>query len=247
MSSLISEATIKVRRDTASNWTSNNPTPNQGEWCLETDTGNMKIGDGSTAWTSLDYYVPASLPDTNDLTSADITYTLPTITGAPQRVSIYWSNGGTYKLTFAVTDGATVGGETAGTWKGEGEGHILVESDGSNWQVREYDDSYRSGSNGWKKTINGLMEQWGSGSASLPAATAYGSLYYGNTSTGSYSFLKDFANTDYTISITALSSGIGTVSKYVKDTTKTFHVTGFNGTSATFIFNIVYTGVGTWK
>ena len=56
MSSLEAQATIKIRRDTASNWTSNNPTPLQGEWCLETDTGNTKIGDGSTAWTSLLYY-----------------------------------------------------------------------------------------------------------------------------------------------------------------------------------------------
>ena len=55
MSSLIDNATIKKRRDTASNWTSNNPTPNDGETCLETDTGFIKIGDGSTAWTSLDY------------------------------------------------------------------------------------------------------------------------------------------------------------------------------------------------
>ena len=39
-----------MRRDTASNWTSNNPTLAAGEWGLETDTGKFKIGDGSTAW-----------------------------------------------------------------------------------------------------------------------------------------------------------------------------------------------------
>ena len=55
MSSLISNATIQIRRDTASNWTSNNPTPADGEWCKETDTGFFKNGDGSTVWTSLDY------------------------------------------------------------------------------------------------------------------------------------------------------------------------------------------------
>ena len=41
---------IQMRRDTASNWTSNNPTLAAGEWGLETDTGKFKIGDGSTAW-----------------------------------------------------------------------------------------------------------------------------------------------------------------------------------------------------
>lgn len=55
MSSTLRIATIKIRRDTAGNWTSENPTPHQGEWCLETDTGYVKIGDGSTAWTSLPY------------------------------------------------------------------------------------------------------------------------------------------------------------------------------------------------
>ena len=55
MSSLITNATIQIRKDTAGNWTSNNPTPAAGEWCLETDTGRTKIGNGSTAWTSLLY------------------------------------------------------------------------------------------------------------------------------------------------------------------------------------------------
>lgn len=55
MSSLKNQAIVKVSQDTASNWTSNNPTPLLGEWCIETDTTSMKIGDGSTAWTSLPY------------------------------------------------------------------------------------------------------------------------------------------------------------------------------------------------
>lgn len=46
---------IQVRRDTAANWTSNDPTIASGEIGLETDTGKVKIGDGSTAWTSLKY------------------------------------------------------------------------------------------------------------------------------------------------------------------------------------------------
>ena len=46
---------IQVRRDTAANWTSTNPTLGSGEWGFETDTGKVKIGDGSTAWASLAY------------------------------------------------------------------------------------------------------------------------------------------------------------------------------------------------
>lgn len=47
---------IQFRRDTAANWTSNNPTLSEGEVGLETDTNAYKIGDGATAWVNLGYY-----------------------------------------------------------------------------------------------------------------------------------------------------------------------------------------------
>jgi hypothetical protein len=50
------KTTLKLRRDTAANWTSTNPTLAAGEPGFETDTKRLKIGDGSTAWTSLPYY-----------------------------------------------------------------------------------------------------------------------------------------------------------------------------------------------
>ena len=46
---------IQIRRGTAANWTSANPTLAEGELGYETDTGKLKAGDGSTAWTGLDY------------------------------------------------------------------------------------------------------------------------------------------------------------------------------------------------
>lgn len=46
---------IQFRRDTAANWTSANPTLYSGEMGFETDTKKFKIGDGTTAWTSLAY------------------------------------------------------------------------------------------------------------------------------------------------------------------------------------------------
>jgi hypothetical protein len=52
---------IQLRRDVASAWTSANPTLAAGELALETDTAKYKIGDGTTAWTSLAY---SSLPST---------------------------------------------------------------------------------------------------------------------------------------------------------------------------------------
>ena len=46
---------IKLRRDTASNWFDANPILSAGEPGLETDTRQIKYGDGVTAWRDLDY------------------------------------------------------------------------------------------------------------------------------------------------------------------------------------------------
>jgi len=47
---------IQLRRDTAANWTSANPTLSPGELGFETDTGKFKIGNAAgTVWTSLGY------------------------------------------------------------------------------------------------------------------------------------------------------------------------------------------------
>jgi hypothetical protein len=46
---------IQVRRGTASQWTTADTVLSSGEWGFETDTGKVKIGDGTTAWTALGY------------------------------------------------------------------------------------------------------------------------------------------------------------------------------------------------
>lgn len=51
---------IQLRNDTASNWTSANPVLAAGELGIETNTGKMKVGNGSTAWNSLSYFQPAA-------------------------------------------------------------------------------------------------------------------------------------------------------------------------------------------
>jgi hypothetical protein len=47
--------TLQHKRGTAAALVGNNPVIPAGEFCIETDTGAVKIGDGSTAWTSLPY------------------------------------------------------------------------------------------------------------------------------------------------------------------------------------------------
>lgn len=48
---------IQLRRGTAAAWTSANPVLGAGEQGLETDTGKVKIGNGSNAWVDLTYEV----------------------------------------------------------------------------------------------------------------------------------------------------------------------------------------------
>jgi hypothetical protein len=56
--------TLKLRRDKASRWSRLNPILAEGEPGFEVDTGRLKIGDGSTRWQALDYFLPGNLSDT---------------------------------------------------------------------------------------------------------------------------------------------------------------------------------------
>ena len=46
---------IRIRRDTSTNWQTNNPVLAEGEIAFETDTRLIKVGDGSSNWNDLDY------------------------------------------------------------------------------------------------------------------------------------------------------------------------------------------------
>jgi len=52
--------TIQHKRGTAAEWTSADPTLAAGEFGYETDTGKLKLGDGSTAWSALGYFEAAA-------------------------------------------------------------------------------------------------------------------------------------------------------------------------------------------
>lgn len=67
---------IQIRRDTAANWTSANPTLAQGELGVELDTSKIKVGDGSTAWTSLGYLINTTDYATYSDATANFTGTL---------------------------------------------------------------------------------------------------------------------------------------------------------------------------
>jgi hypothetical protein len=49
---------LQVRRGTATEWSTANPTLIVGEIGFETDTGNIKVGDGTNVWNDLAYQFP---------------------------------------------------------------------------------------------------------------------------------------------------------------------------------------------
>lgn len=81
---------IQLRRDLASNWGSSTVLAS-GEVGYETDTGNIKIGDGTTQWSALAYYqfpnvsVDPAISGNTDLNDADYRvmgrYRLNSVTG----------------------------------------------------------------------------------------------------------------------------------------------------------------------
>ncbi len=60
---------IQMRRDTAANWTSTNPVLAAGEWGYETNTGFLKIGNGTLNWGALSY---VDRPAITDLPSGSV-------------------------------------------------------------------------------------------------------------------------------------------------------------------------------
>jgi hypothetical protein len=53
---------LKIRRDTAADWTKENPKLAEGEFGYETDTGKLKIGDGTKLGKDLGYFTGATGP-----------------------------------------------------------------------------------------------------------------------------------------------------------------------------------------
>jgi hypothetical protein len=79
-------ATFQGAVDTASNWSASNRVPLLDEYCFESDTGKLKIGDGVTSYNSLAYINPglvvagaimvagSGTPDSSDGVDSDYYY-----------------------------------------------------------------------------------------------------------------------------------------------------------------------------
>lgn len=76
---------IKIRRDTAENWSSNNPVLAEGELAYSTTNKMLKVGDGSSSFNSLDWLEAGSHPSGNS-----VTLSLPANEGSLTAPALGW-------------------------------------------------------------------------------------------------------------------------------------------------------------
>jgi hypothetical protein len=132
---------IQLRRDSAADWTSADPTLAQGEVGFETDTYKFKIGDGTTAWTSLAYFASGIRTAT---ASGTDTYTA-TIAGVSAYAThdiyeIIFTNGNTASSTININSlGAKTLKKSVSTNLASGDINagqsFFIVYDGTNFQV----------------------------------------------------------------------------------------------------------------
>lgn len=170
---------IQVRRDTAANWTSNDPTLAEGEMGLETDTTFFKFGDGATAWTSLPYAqdalgLPAGGTTGQRLAKAsNADYDTEWVTAA----------GATIDLTGDTGSASSIGDVT---FAGSGGIAVDVNDDGGGAATVTIDGSGVSGGGGGSGALVFLEAHTASSSATLNFTSFISSTYD--------SYLFDFVN-----------------------------------------------------
>jgi len=98
---------IQLRRGTAAQWTSANPTLSSGEVGVETDTLRVKVGNGTAKWNALAYIPAAAGTLLGNTLAANVTASSLTSLGTIAALVATTAdiNGGTI-------DGAAVGGAT---------------------------------------------------------------------------------------------------------------------------------------
>lgn len=88
---------VQLRRDTYANWASTNPVLANGEQSLETNTGLVKIGDGTTAYTSVKYQLLNTYRQTADGTAIG-----PTIADYFTTAAFTMAAGGIYEIEYDI-------------------------------------------------------------------------------------------------------------------------------------------------
>jgi hypothetical protein len=106
---------IQVRRGTAAQWTSANPTLAAGEIGFETDTGKLKIGTGSLAWNSASLLYVTDTTDFVGLLSGASGGTGVANTGKTITLGGNLTTSGAFATTLTATGTTSVTLPTSGT------------------------------------------------------------------------------------------------------------------------------------
>lgn len=148
--------TIQLRRDTSTNWTTNNPTLALAEVGVETNTNKIKIGNGSANWNTLGYFGSGGDVDwfnvvtygadhsgTTDSTSAiqaAIAAAIATTTGG-----VVYFPAGKYKVSSTLT--ALIGDTQSVKFVGDGHIASVLYYYGTGDCIRMYNNTTFTGSN----------------------------------------------------------------------------------------------------
>lgn len=136
--------TIQLRAGTAAEWDLANPVLHAGEPGLETDTRQIKYGDGVTTWANLDYAagVLDPAPGTTITTLGDLT-DVDTAGAAATMVLTY--DGTSWKPAAAAAGGGGTGGGATLNFTGDYDPTAIYQADdlvffeGSTWRSLEAD------------------------------------------------------------------------------------------------------------
>lgn len=133
----LSDVTILLRNDTASNWNTENPVLSKGEIGVEIDTNKFKFGDGVKTWSQLNYagtVVAAS--NTNGHITIDGTdttvYTLPVGGSTIGGVKTTSSGAGKVKIDSNGAMQLNTSGATAGTYSKVTVNNMGIVTSGAN-------------------------------------------------------------------------------------------------------------------
>tara|TARA_R100001463_G_scaffold366_2_gene1606 strand:- start:3500 stop:5737 length:2238 start_codon:yes stop_codon:yes gene_type:complete len=216
---------IQLRRDTAADWTSANPTLAAGVFGYESDTTKFKIGDGSTAWNSLAYKTGEGIKVVAD-DSATITVaeagTLYVQGGNNVTTSTDSAGVLTINATGEVTGSSTTT-FTNKTFDAEGTGNALSNVDVANLKsgVLDTDLSSVSGSDDTlasAKAIKAYVDANAGGSTgdigfsgnSMSTSSSNANLEIGTNGTGTIqmSTTDNFSNTEMPVIVESYGTAI---------------------------------------
>lgn len=143
--------TLQVRKDTAANWTSNNPKLFSGELGFETDTNYLKVGDGATDWTGLGYRLQQGVLSTSSPQFAKVkTPIIYPASDSTTAVQINKADGTTNVLNIDTTNSSVGIGTTSPKAKldvGVGGGDIFLGYDyvGVNQLYKTFETAHDAG------------------------------------------------------------------------------------------------------